>query len=422
MHNNLINVTPGVPTKIRLYIQFIADVFPQRALPCINKNGNQVSRWMVAIYDDILVEFNTYSLKCLNYDIEMILRPRNSQPNVLGANWMDFRDPTEHNPFHPVNQTSLPLPKDWQEIDAANNTVAGTPVLPLVRFYIGDGESLNIDIEGRGNDPIFNAGAAAARIQHNLNNGYDKVIPGYENRYANRTSFFAPHLRAGYLFTNSGDQIETVFMHELGHVLGLSDRYIEGIDESTTADEVFGFVGWPARQNPPLSSQHINSIPSPGVSGPDADYDPQNNLMGSRSYVLSARQRSIIEIAETEATYVKDDVVLLLSLNDHAERKLADIPPDEPNANAATACRKTETHYFPSTVSVNPLTNLDHATFVNANNVTEPHNAFFRAPSGSPLKVRYDGDVKTLRKLMKGALPLAGFETRRSIYRQLGII
>jgi len=144
--------------------------------------------------------------------------------------------------------------------------------------------------------------------------------------------------------------------------------------------------------------------------------------MSSRSYVLSARQRNIIENTETEVTYVKDDVVLLLSLNDHAERLPADIPPDEPNANAVTACRKTEAHYFPSTVLVNPLTNLDRATFVNANNVTEPHNAFFRTPTGSPLKVRYDGNVETLRKLMKGALPLAGFETRRSIYRQLGII
>ena len=418
MPNNLIAVTPGSPPKIRLYIQFIADVFPQRDLPCFDRNANKLNRSISLIYNDILIELNSYLLKCLKYDITMTLRPKNSPPNTLGANWTTFRDPTAHNPFHPVNEESLPQPEDWKEIDAANNGVTGAPVLPLVRFYIGDGESLNIDIEGRGKDPVFDENAAAARIRHNLDHNYDQVIPGYENRYQNRTSFFTPYLRAGYLFTNSEAQIETVFMHELGHVLGLSDRYIEGIDESTSADEVFAFVGWPARRNPPLSKQHIDSKPSPGVAGSDADYDPQNNLMSSRSYVLSARQRSTIEAAESEATYVRDDVVVLLSLNDHAERKLADIPPDEPNSIVPTACRKTETHYFPSTISVDPLTNLDRATFVNASNATEAHNAFFKAANDSPL-VRYDGDVKILRKLMKGALPLAGFETKRRIYRQL---
>jgi hypothetical protein len=421
MPNDLIKVTPGAIPQIRLYIQFISDVNPQRPLLYFDKNGDKKYREGPAFYGEILTELETYFSKCLKYDIKINLRPRHLEFLVIGPNCTDFRFPDLHNPFHPINSQSPPQPETWREIDKFNDTIPDAPKLPLVRFYIGDGESLNIDIEGRGDDKIFNAAAAAARIAHNDSNGYDMVIPGYMAEYANRTSFFAPHLRAGYLFTNSEDQLATVFIHELGHVLGLSDRYLEGVDESTEADEVFSFVGWPARRNPPLSKQYVNSIPSPGVSGPDTDYDPQNNLMGSRSYVLSTRQRQTIEAAQIEAIYKRDDVVLLLSLNDDAERKPKDIAAVEPNDDKPKACRKTETPYLPSAISVNPLTSLDRATFLKDNNTTGKHNAFFKAPPGSPLKVRYDGDVEILKKLMKGSLPLSGYATKDQIYRMLKI-
>jgi hypothetical protein len=422
MPNDLIKVTPGATPQIRLYIQFISDVNPQRGVRYVDGQGNKKYRPASFFYQEILNELTKYFSKCFKYDIKINLRPRHITFNVVGPNITDFRYPALHNPFHPINHTSPPQPEKWQEIDASSSKITDAPELPLVRFYIGDGESLNTDIEGKGNDPIFkDEAAAAARIDYNFKNNFNKVIHGFEDRYGNRTSFFARELRAGYLFTDSGDNVASVFIHELGHVLGLSDRYFEGIDESSLADQVFSFIGWPARRNPPLSTQYVNSIPSPGVTGPDADFDPQNNLMGSRSYVLSARQRSTIEAAEIEANYKRDDVILLLSLNDEAERKPVDIPAIEPNDNEPAACRKTETSYFPSAISVDPNTSLERATFVTANNATGQHNAFFKASAGSLLSVRYRGDPVIFRKLIKGILPLAGFETIRRVYMALGI-
>lgn len=418
MTNNLIAVTPGTLPKVRLYIQFIADITGQRPLPYIAADGSQENfGGGNTFYQMIRSELVQYS-HCLGFNIQINLAPTTTGTGDFWPNSMKFRDPQVRNPFQPPDPNRPPEPL-WHERDSQNNPVPLEPDLPLIRFYIGDGESLNTDIIGgsfNNNDTVFDEQGARIRRRNNFANNFNMVIPNYVKEYATRTSFFSRPARAGYLFTDGRDQIHKVFMHELGHVLGLQDRYIEGIDERTPADNFLSFIGRPTRATAPLSAQHVNSILGGlPVAAVDIDYDPQNNLMSSRSYSLSTYQKSLILARQLETPpYVKDDFILLLSLNSEAERPT--IP-----ADVALPCRKTETHYFPSAVSALPATALDHATFEKQDGTIGDHNAFFRSTTGALLSARYDGRQEVLMTLMKGLAPVNGAETLRMIYRYLGL-
>jgi len=429
MPNDLIAVDATTnPPTVHLYIQFVVDTYAGRLLPCFLSDGSPVQLAGLGVYNHIITEFKQKS-HCLGFNIRLHLI-QNNNTNTLDSNWLHWRYDTVPNPFElgPYPATP-PAPQMRSELDAQGSVVYPQLIRPLIRFYIGDGESLNNDFRFRNLNnpyPIFNENAARNRIALNRATGYSQVIQGFEKYYAGRISFFSRRIRAGYLFTDGPGLLSVTFMHELGHVLGLEDRYIEGIDEATAADNILNYVGRPARSVPPLSRQYINSVLKGGASGPDPDpdYDPQNNLMSSRSYRLSTYQKGIISgaLIENEFTtpYVKEDAVVLLSLNGAARRPPGSILPDKPGPNDPVGtCRMTETPYFPSAVEPAPGTGLDRVTFVRPDGTTGNHNAFFRTGPGSPLSLRYDGDTAVLAKLMKGLAPINGVDTWKKIFIQL---
>jgi len=206
-------------------------------------------------------------------------------------------------------------------------------------------------------------------------------------------------LRAGYLFTDSQDPFEVVFIHELGHILGLSDRYIEGVDDAFPTHP-FKYVGEAVRRNPPLSKSHINYVLNGGPTGPDndSDYDPQQNLMSSRSYKLSSYQKEIIQNRLIEATYLKDDVVVLAFR--HPDCKRTSI-----NVFQGVPCPITETRYHPTAVSVDSKTKRDKVTFETSQTAPPvPHNAVFKTGNVVPLRYQYDDRDETIKKANKGIL------------------
>lgn len=232
---------------------------------------------------------------------------------------------------------------------------------PLVRFYVGEGASLTTD----------NSGSLA------------KAIPGYARYLATKTSFFErnidaglniPKLNAGYLFTNSKESVAKTFMHELGHVLGLADRYVEGIyDAGPPAGK---YVNQPVRATPPLSKEQIDA----GVaffenSGSDPNYDPLNNLMSNKAYKLSQYQGSVIARRVVEERYIEDNFLVLLFHN--------------------PAC-KSGSNYRPTTVGLNQQTNVRQVVYEASPNSAPLHNALFPGdPNMFPLRYQATNDTSS---------------------------
>jgi|tagenome__1003787_1003787.scaffolds.fasta_scaffold20989718_2 hypothetical protein len=381
--NDLIAVTLGQNKLIRLYIQFIADVNSPRDL----KNDARI------LHDRILTEVNNKAF-CLGYAIRFDLMPTFGLPQgAIDKNFLAERDATVRNPFQPFSTGVVPpVDPPFQEEDKFGNPVTSSPTpptLPLIRFYIGDGESLTTTIVGEGNDPIIDEQTALGMRNHNLTHGFDGVIPGYEFEYSTKTSFFSRELRVGYLFETP--DIQVTFMHELGHVLGLSDRYIEGIDDASP-NHPSKYVGKAARGMPPLSVDHINSVLAGSPGSPESDYNPQDNLMSSRSYRLSSYQKYIIDNQRKETTYVSKDVMVLLFRNPACKRVA--------HQYSGLSCLTTETPYHPTSVSVNPGTHLPQVTF-QSSSTTPPvlHNAVFKG-GAAVVPVRFQSE-KANKQILK---------------------
>lgn len=199
-------------------------------------------------------------------------------------------------------------------------------------------------------------------------------------------------LRAGYLFVDDPKGFQVVFMHELAHVLGLSDRYIEGIDDAAPGHP-FRYVGQAIRQNPPFSKKHVDYVLNGRTSGPvvDATYDPQANLMSTRSYQLSTFQRNLILQRGLEPTYADDDVMVLLF--DHSACNGLSAP-----SFTLSGCRFFQSKYRPTSIIANPTSGIDEVTFQTNTGGDAMHNAFFKSPG--LLGVRYQGARRVIDLLM----------------------
>lgn len=401
--NNLIRATRTSTNKltVKLYVQFIIDRNTFRTMPYQNADTYVENIFPKQIYIELA---RCWDFPCMDCQVDMALA--DTMTTLPNENLLRFRPAALQNPFQP----NAPPFTDTYPVTTTN-----WPVLPLVRFYIGDGESLNLDIQGMGLDQPISDSLAKQRLSNNLNNNLAGVIPGFGFYYGNRISFFSRALRAGYLFTDGKDLPAITFMHELGHILGMSDRYIEGVDESSVPDGLLSFVGKPDRGNPPLSKKFVNFVLRGGTSGPDldTDYNPQRNLMSSRTYALSSFQRSIIENQLIEPTYVDDNVMLLLSQNEACKRD-----PTEVVVNPGAPCRVSETPYHPSAIYINATT-LAEATFETPTKPRVLHNAFFRTSPGSLLPVRYQGQKAALKKLKSISLLPYGIQTKNIIYKYL---
>jgi len=172
MTNDLI-AFPGPPNLIQLYIQFIMDVNTDRTL---QSNGPS---FFMRIYNEI-----NKSPLCLGYSIKYNLMPTSGLPEgAVNKNFKYARDPALRNPFQPwphgVTPPVEPLHKE--EKDAFNNPLTSAdppafrdpPALPIIRFYLGDGESLNQDIVGLGSDLPIDQPKAKARYDHNFTHNFD---------------------------------------------------------------------------------------------------------------------------------------------------------------------------------------------------------------------------------------------------------
>jgi hypothetical protein len=389
--NDLISVTLGQNNIIRLYIQFVVDT----NIPFVG--GASTNRFPNCQTFPFLIQNELNHFDCLGLgSIKLNLVPTSGplSPALTQYNWHFDRNNAGPNPFQSV---ANPLPDvPWQEQNMYGNplTNPAPPILPLIRFYIGDGESLNSDVFGLPSDEKIDPAKATARLNYNFSQDFALVMPDFRFPYRCRTSFFSRTIRAGYLFVDDPKGFQIVFMHELAHVLGLSDRYIEGIDDAAPGHP-FRYVGTASRANPPFSNKHINYVLNGRTAGPaiDATYNPQSNLMSSRSYELSPYQRNLILQRGIETDYVDEDVIVLLFDNAACKRT--------PAAPFSTGgCRFTETGYRSTDVFTNMTTGIEEVTFETASGDVH-HNAFFKLPPGS-LGVRcQNGSKRVIDYLIK---------------------
>ena len=388
---------------VKARIQFIIDLNMFRSLKYQGTDVSNMKTFASKLYNELAKCWNFTCTKC-QADIGIIDPSFVPYPNDLFRFWRPHQppaDPYVPNPFQPG---AAPFTDTYPFFNPSNQ-----PVLPLVRFYVGDGESLHSDILGAATDKLITSDDADDRYEKNFSDGFVDIIPAYRHEYSTRTSFFNPYLRAGYLFTDSDNPMEGVFQHELGHVFGLSDRYIEGIDEAAPGDGIFSLVGPPARTGVPLSVQHIDSVLNPVH---DTTYNPQDNLMSSRSYALSDYQRTLIETRQLEPDYVDDDVMVLLSLN----AACREVTP--PAATTSPGCLSTPTPYRPSTVTL--VSGKQQVIYQTGPTTVGKHNAFFRtAPDPDGRIIEYRGDKKVLNKLQAVKLLNYGPKTKAMIYRYL---
>ena len=175
-----------------------------------------------------------------------------------------YRSPTWTKP--PIVQPNSNPFTNELPMDPKTSTV---DQIPLVRFYLGNGASLNVP----------------------------NHLPGLGINYRFKTSFCLLEQRVGYLFLKN-PTVTTVeaFLHELAHVLGLADRYFNALDEGTAgyqAPTEGPFIQDPARVSVPMSGKYIDEIL--GILGPDTQYDPQRNLMSTRFCSLTDVQRYFIK-------------------------------------------------------------------------------------------------------------------------------
>jgi hypothetical protein len=367
--NHLIRVSPGAQNRtwIHVRIQFVIDVAAEKdELTYIDSTGTtktDVGMYFVnRIYNEVLKSWGlalsntTTQGQCFGYVVEMnqssapiLVFPSKTTPT--DDNCRRYRDKdTWGNPFAPG--AKIPDPVDN---------------LPLIRFYIGEGASLTSDLKG------------------NL----AQALPGYAYLLASKTSFSTPQPLAfsasgapltpsafGYLFTNTNDPPERVFVHELGHILGLKDRYINGIDlDSTTGQYV--------RRTAPLSISQIDQLL--GASGSDPDYKPQQNLMGgTRSYKLSKYQLSIIKNQDVELDYIPDNVIVLLFKNAACR--------NAPSRPVTTGCLIEESNYLPTGLNANK-----QLIYEKPNTTPDPlHDAYFMNSDPDVYNLKYQGNKATV--------------------------
>jgi hypothetical protein len=274
MANDLVRIsttTVGNITKFDVRIQFVVDVKTSNEMLHFFQNGILVQAFGSVIVKSIEAKLTacwSFSPGGTGHTITI----REPVPNGNDY-YLNIRDPS-YNPFQ-----EQPFPNQY--------AVMAAPALPLIRFYVGEGASLTYDYSG------------------NL----AKALPGYKYSIAAKKSFFSRALKAGYLFTDGNTPVEDAFSHELGHVLGLEDRYIEGIDDGGSPSDKL--VTKPVRKTPPLSKGHVELV----LGHADPDYDPKNNLMSNNACRISQHQKSVIEAGLIEQPYVDDDVLVLLFVN-----------------------------------------------------------------------------------------------------------
>lgn len=258
-----------------------------------------------ATYNNIRAEFNKCyrgTSPCSKVNVRFIktfdgiTKTEGSEVDFARLNDMNEPQDPSYNIFDP-NKGPYP------EKDLDNVT------LPLVVFYIGNGEMLN------------KAAVHAANVKY-------------------RVSFFDRTKRAGYLFLGSQQPGPPVcFLHELGHVLGLSDRYISGVDDGNPSGANPGlYVQQPRRAGVPIAKKYIKSVLQ-AFNEDDIEYDPQLNLMSSLACRLTKFQLEVIRQRKIEPVYpVPERLLIFLKGNADAKRNAM---------SQSVPCLLTETQYLP---------------------------------------------------------------------------
>jgi len=204
-------------------------------------------------------------------------------------------------------------------------------------------------------------------------------------------SFFLPVQRVGYIFLNSSDAAADAFVHELGHVLGLSDRYFNALDDRDPkyiAPPDGPFIKTNMRKTIPMAESYINAILHQSGLGPDLGYDPQRNLMSSGLCNLSDFQRGYIQSNTFEVRYPQG-VCALVAGKAPGIRPM--VPPN------SSGCRGAETRYypaFPQDLGTLPGTAGRRLLFTTNTGAIGEYNARWRPATGTspPLNSLLTGD------------------------------
>lgn len=291
--------------KAVVYIEFMADVFAQRNF--YEPNGSLFHKPEIA--------FGAYIKPFFNYETNLPPFWYNGCSGVklklVCANVDDHEPPDFHktrgdgpvaNPFTLSGQ----LPSFGPPYQVPQDE---SVTLPRLRFYFGDGEVFHENVETSNYTAWHKAryqGPSTKEVKTDKDAKYSTIFKKYRGYFAGKVSFFDPSINCGYLFVNGPTPIETL-AHEIAHILGLSDRYWEAVDDGATMPEkatLGRFMVRPRRVSLPISTADINNTLQLVDSDLfDTDYNPQVNLMSSNAYQLSSLQRDIIRARRLEPAY-----------------------------------------------------------------------------------------------------------------------